>query len=102
MTAEEIRAINAQTVEEGDWALISLPPFRSEEMLTVTMKTGEVFHVRVTDATGTVWNGGADTRSQGITVNLFVMVRTAWIKRIMRLDQVIQIIQIRASTSTVH
>ena len=47
---EQIEEINAQTVEAGDWALISMQPFTSEEKLTVTMKTGEVFTIRVTDA----------------------------------------------------
>ena len=49
LTEEQIAEINAQTVESGDWALISLLPFTSEEELTVTMKTGEVFTVMVTD-----------------------------------------------------
>ena len=45
---EQIAEIDAQPVEAGDWALISLRPFISEESLTVTMKTGEAFTVRVT------------------------------------------------------
>lgn len=50
LTEEQIEEINAQTVESGDWALISMLPFESEESLTVTMKTGEVFTIKVTDA----------------------------------------------------
>ncbi|MBQ9663003.1 MAG: hypothetical protein IJV40_07655, partial [Oscillospiraceae bacterium] len=50
LTEEQIEEINAQTVESGDWALISMLPFESEEPLTVTMKTGEVFTIKVTDA----------------------------------------------------
>ena len=50
LTEEQIAEINAQTVEAGDWALISVQPFTSEETLTVTMKNGEVFTVKVTDA----------------------------------------------------
>ena len=50
LTEEEIETINAQTVEAGDWALISMLPFASEETLTVTMKDGEQFVVKVTDA----------------------------------------------------
>ena len=50
LTEEQIAEINAQTVEAGDWALISVHPFTSEETLTVTMKDGEVFTIRVTDA----------------------------------------------------
>ena len=49
LTEEQIAEINAQTVETGDWALISLQSFVSEETLTVTMKNGEVFTIQVTD-----------------------------------------------------
>jgi hypothetical protein len=38
------------TPVEGDWELESLQPFTSEETLTVTMKDGETFTIRVTDA----------------------------------------------------
>ncbi|MEE3362065.1 MAG: lyase family protein, partial [Anaerovoracaceae bacterium] len=47
---EQIGEINSGTVEAGDWALISLKPFMSEERLTVTMKNGDQFMVKVTDA----------------------------------------------------
>ena len=47
---EQIAGINAQTVAADDWVLISLLPFDTQESLTVTMKTGEVFTVKVTDA----------------------------------------------------
>lgn len=50
LTEAQIAQINAQTAEAGDWALISRKPFLSEESLTVTMKDGEVFTIRVTDA----------------------------------------------------
>ena len=50
LTEEQITQINAQTVEAGDWALISMHPFTSEESLTVTMKNGDQFVVKVTDA----------------------------------------------------
>ena len=49
LTEEQIAEINGQLVEAGDWALISVQPFSSEETLTVTMKNGEVFTIRVTD-----------------------------------------------------
>jgi VCBS repeat-containing protein len=49
LTAEQIAEINAQTAKAGDWALISVQPFLSHEALTVTMKTGEVFTIQVTD-----------------------------------------------------
>ena len=48
-TEEQIAEINAQTVEAGDWAIVSLAPFTSEEALTVTMKNGERFAISVTD-----------------------------------------------------
>ena len=50
LTEEQIAEINSSTVEAGDWALISMQPFTSEESLTVTMKNGDRFVVWVTDA----------------------------------------------------
>ncbi|MDO5138014.1 MAG: SpaA isopeptide-forming pilin-related protein [Oscillospiraceae bacterium] len=50
LTEEQIEEINAQTVKAGDWALISVQPFNSEETLTITMENGDQFIVRVTDA----------------------------------------------------
>ena len=50
LTEEQIEEINAQTVHAGDWALISMQPFASEEKLTVTMKNEEQFEILVTDA----------------------------------------------------
>jgi len=50
LTQDQINEINSQTVEAGDWALISMQPFTTEESLTVTMQNGERFEVRVTDA----------------------------------------------------
>ena len=50
LTEKQIEEINAQKIAGGDWALISLKPFSSEETLTVTMKNGDVFTIKVTDA----------------------------------------------------
>ena len=50
LAEEDITAINAQMVEAGDWALISLLAFDTEESLTVTMKDGRQIVIRVTDA----------------------------------------------------
>lgn len=50
LTEEQIAQINAQTIMTGDWVLISLHPFTSEETLTITMKNGDQFLVKVTDA----------------------------------------------------
>ena len=74
LTKEQIREINAQTVKAGDWALISLQPFTSEEMLTVTMKDGEIFTIRVTDAQDAVMNGDVVqtiSNPAGTTIDLF-------------------------------
>ena len=49
LTEEQIAHINERTIDAGDWALISLKPFTSEETLTVTMKDGETFNILVTD-----------------------------------------------------
>ena len=49
MTEEEIKTIDAQTVKAGDWALISLKAFNTEEAMTVTMKNGDRFVINVTD-----------------------------------------------------
>jgi len=57
LTEEQIAEINAQTVEAGDWALIGVQPFTSEESLTVTMKNGDQFVVKVTDAAHTIADG---------------------------------------------
>lgn len=50
LTEEQIAEINQSTVEAGDWALISVRPFDTEEFLTVTMKNGDSFQICVTDA----------------------------------------------------
>ena len=50
LTEEQIAEINAQTVEAGDWAIISVHPFKSEESLTITMKNGDQWTVKMTDA----------------------------------------------------
>ena len=49
LTEEQIAEIDAQTVTAGDWTLISLKPFQSEESLVITMNNGGVFKIRVTD-----------------------------------------------------
>ena len=42
--------VNVEQNEEGKWTLTSLQPFTSEETLTVSMKNGDQFVVKVTDA----------------------------------------------------
>ena len=50
LTADEVAGMRAKRLAAGDWALVSLLPFASEEALTVTMSDGDQFVVRVTDA----------------------------------------------------
>ena len=50
LTEEQVEAINDTEVGSGDWALISMKAFDTEETLTVTLKDTEVFTIRVTDA----------------------------------------------------
>ncbi len=85
LTEEDIEKINSTEVESGDWALISLLPFNTTETLTVTMKTGEAFTVKVTDAA--VENGAntkiprdninVNNREEGIILKLFDYSGTA-------------------------
>ncbi|MBE6027010.1 MAG: VWA domain-containing protein [Clostridiales bacterium] len=52
-TDSELIGIEKADTEEGeaaDWTLTSLKPFDTEESLTITMKNGDVFEVKVTDA----------------------------------------------------
>ena len=50
LSEKMIEEINSRTVQAGDWVLISLLPFDTEEWLTVTLTGGEVFRIKVTDA----------------------------------------------------
>jgi len=60
ITEDQIEQINAQPIAAGDWAIISLAPFDSEETLTVTMEDGEQWAMRITDAqvAGELTDGG--------------------------------------------
>lgn len=49
LTKKQIAKVNKNAVESGDWALISILPFTSNESLTVTMKNGDTFTISVTD-----------------------------------------------------
>lgn len=68
LTEEKIAEINSSKVEADDWALISVRPFTSEETLTVTMKNGEQFMVKVTDAQISTHVMTADGKDYVITV----------------------------------
>lgn len=48
--ADKDTTINGTKVKAGDWALTSNKAFTSTEKLTITMKNGEKFEVKVTDA----------------------------------------------------
>lgn len=50
LTEDQIMEMNAKELKAPDWALISLKAFATVESLTVTMKSGEAFEIRVTDA----------------------------------------------------
>ncbi|HCK87930.1 MAG TPA: hypothetical protein DHW39_03875, partial [Erysipelotrichaceae bacterium] len=49
-TEEEINTILSKELHTGEWVLVSLKPFTTEETMTVTMRDDEVFTVKVTDA----------------------------------------------------
>ena len=68
LTKEKIAKINAQMVEAGDWALISLKAFDTEETLTVRMKDGDVFTIRMTDAQISSQYISADGKHYEVTV----------------------------------
>ena len=71
LTEEQIAEINGMVVESGDWALISMLPFESEETLIVTMKNGDAFEIRVTDVQikKTVIDARGDTWEITVTYN---------------------------------
>ena len=77
LTEEQIDEISAQKVEIGDWALISLQQFYTEETLKVAMINGESWTIRVTDAVAEnpVRNPGTvntvDTYADGVKMWLF-------------------------------
>ena len=71
LTEEEIDEINAQTIEAGDWALIALKPFTSEEILTITMKNGDQIIVQVTDAQYDVHIRISDKKAGSFTSKYF-------------------------------
>ena len=50
LTENQINTINNSVVESGDWALISMHPFTSEEVLTITMNNGDILSIQLTDA----------------------------------------------------
>ncbi len=49
LTEAQVAEIDGAAIAAGEWLLISLKPFTSEETLTVTMRNGEAWTVKVTD-----------------------------------------------------
>ncbi len=68
LTEEKIKEIDEQEVAVGDWALISLQPFETEESLTVSMENGDEFVVNVTDHQISTNVLSADGKNYKITV----------------------------------
>ena len=50
LNEEELREIDSKIVQEGEWILISILPFESEESLTITLTDGEVYVIGITDS----------------------------------------------------
>lgn len=72
----EVLALNAKEYAAGDWVLISLKPFDTEETLTVRMTNGASFTIMVTDAQDAVMNPDGTTvqtisNPAGTTIDLF-------------------------------
>lgn len=73
---KEVVKRNSAEYKAGDWALISLKPFDTKETLTITLKSGEILVVDVTDAQDAVMNPDGTTvqtisNPAGTTINLF-------------------------------
>ena len=75
LTEEQIKEFDATTINSGDWALLTLKPFDTEETLTITMNDGQMIKIIVTDAQEDGDVVGADAlrtveeRSKRYTVN---------------------------------
>ena len=73
---EEIDKINETEIEKGDWVLLSVKAFETQETLTVTMKDGELFTILVTDEQNAIMNPDGQTvqtipNPSGTTINMF-------------------------------
>ena len=70
----EVLALNAKEYTAGDWVLISMKAFSTEETLTIGMNTGESFEILVTDAQDAVMVGDrvqTISNPAGTTIDLF-------------------------------
>jgi len=73
-TEEQVAETDATKVAAGDWALISLKPFTSAETLTVTMKNGDMWTIKVTDDQDAL---GLDGKQYIISHNNLAMIGEA-------------------------
>ncbi len=66
---EEIAAFKAKAYAADEWVLLSVKPFTTEESLMVSLKDGEVFTIKVTDAQikKTVISASGDTYEITVT-----------------------------------
>lgn len=74
LSQEEVLAFNEKEYKEGDWVLISLKPFDSQEQLTIEMVTGEIFTILITDAQDAQMVGDevlTISNPAGTTIDLF-------------------------------
>ena len=70
----EVIALNEKEYTAGDWVLISMKAFDTEETLTITMNTGESFDILVTDAQDAQMVGDqvlTVSNPAGTTIDLF-------------------------------
>lgn len=74
LTQEEVLKINHKKYKAGEWLLISLKAFDTEETLTITLKDGTVVAIDVTDAQDAIMDGD-EVRTiknpAGTTIDLF-------------------------------
>lgn len=68
LTEEQRAEIDATTVSDGDWALISLKAFDTHEALNITMKNGEKYEISVDDEQLSTWLMTADGETFAVTV----------------------------------
>ena len=74
LSQKEVLKINHKKYNAGEWLLISIKPFDTEEILTITLKDGTVIEITVTDAQDAQMDGDkvqTITNPAGTTIDLF-------------------------------
>lgn len=74
LTEKEVLDINHKDYKAGEWLLISLKAFDTEETLTITLKDGTVIVINVTDAADAMMDGDkvrTINNPAGTTIDLF-------------------------------